>query len=553
MAHRNAGLALFIALTLGCGGDVDPMADIDKRYTRVMVDLAAADRDAARNVRNRQARKRKVAAETARTTFFKSQSFRDAVANAETSTFPGTEAKLEAYKRHELIASSWTKKEKKEEARLLSRLDELNGIEAVWASPDGKTEVPLNTGWRHLSKTADTLSEADREALAASYIEHRMHLVGTDLQALIKLRNTVAKRAGFANYLDLALASQGLKADDIDGIIKELSAIVGPLAIETEKAIAAEAKATGVANNFANRMMIRRKLGLESGRDAADSYFDADLAEERVKIALNDMGIETKGWQVYSGPSRYTRSGVYGFPVRPPNAIAIVMSNDRRWTMWQYEAIAHEGGHAVWWQAISEEAAKSPPMWEPTPPWFEGFAQFFERLVYEPGFHARCVPELPKEHRKKLAQWRARSVASSILSSIVQTQVERRLYEDPNSLEAITRFAAKTRSALTQAPVAPTTEGGLTYDPALLSAILWTYPAYSQNYLFSAMTEAWMWAAVTEELGNPIGNPKLGPLLKSKLIRAQSDLPTALSQMTGGDRSAALRDYLKTHAHGSSQ
>jgi hypothetical protein len=213
--------------------------------------------------------------------------------------------------------------------------------------------------------------------------------------------------------------------------------------------------------------------------------------------------------------------------------------------MWQYEAIAHEGGHAVWWQAISDEAAKSPPMWEPTPPWFEGFAQFFERLVYEPGFHARYVPELPKEQRAAVAQWRAQSVASSISGSIVQTQVERRLYEDPNSLEAITRFAASTRAALTGGTNAPTTEAGLSYDGSLLSAILWTYPAYSQNYLFSAMTEAWMWEAVTAKVGDPIGNPKVGELLNTSLIRSGESIPAALKAMRPGKRTDALKAYLQ--------
>ena len=34
-------------------------------------------------------------------------------------------------------------------------------------------------------------------------------------------------------------------------------------------------------------------------------------------------------------------------------------SNDRRWTMWQYEAIAHEGGHSVGGRP-SVKGAKSP-------------------------------------------------------------------------------------------------------------------------------------------------------------------------------------------------
>ena len=544
MAWSPPSLVLLAALISGCGGSEDPMTKVDERYTRIMTDLAKADRDAARNIRNREARKRKVAAENARSAFFGSGLFESAMNDASESEDPKVKAKADGYRRHQLIAGSWTDDEKKEEARLLSQLDELNGVEATWVSPDGKTSIALNGGWRRASKDADGLSEAERDSLVASFIEHRMRVVGPDLQALIKLRNQVAKRAGFDNYWALGLASQGLSVDDVNAIMAELTPIVAPIAKATEARVAAKAEEEGVENTFANRMMLRRMLNLEKGRDEAESFFDADLAEERVKTAFNDMGIHTDGWQVYTGPSRYTRSGVYGFPVAPPVGVAIVMSNDRRWTMWQYEAIAHEGGHAVWWQAIKDEAAKSPPMWEPTPPWFEGFAGFFERLAYEPGFHARYVPELPKPMREELSAWRARSVANSIVSSIVQTKVEQRLYEDPNNLEAICRFAAAERQALTGSPPPPEAEDGRVYDSALLSAVLWTYPAYSQNYLFSAMTEAWMWDAISSSLGNPIGNAKVGPLITSKLIQAETDLPASLSAMKPGARTAALKDYL---------
>ncbi len=543
--HFNPRVAFLLAvLTASCGGSADPLSAADARYTRLMTDLAQADRDAARNIRSTEARKRKVAAESARSAFFGSSLFTAAVEEAKNSTEPAISAKLEGYRRHQLIASSWTAEEKKEEARLLSQLDELNGVEVSWVSPDGKTSIALNNGWRHANKDADGLSEEDRDALVASYIEHRMRLVGPELQALIKLRNQVAKRAGFDNYWELGLASQGLTPADVEQVIADLTPLVKPIAQRTEAAIAAIAQETSMENNFANRMMLRRKLNLEKGRDEAESFFDADLAEERIKTAFADMGMKTDGWQVYTGPSRYTRSGVYGFPIKPPSSVAIVMSNDRRWTIWQYEAIAHEGGHAVWWQSITDEAAASPPLWEPTPPWFEGFAGFFERLAYEPGFHARYVPELPKDLRDDLAAWRARSVADGIASGIVQTKVERRLYQDPNNLDAICRFAAAERQALTGSPPPPATEDGRMYDSSLLSAILWTYPAYSQNYLFSAMTEAWMWDAVTKALGSPIGNPKVGPLLKDKLIRSTSSLPDALEAMHPGGGVDALKDYL---------
>ena len=201
----------------------------------------------------------------------------------------------------------------------------------------------------------------------------------------------------------------------------------------------------------------------------------------------------------------------------------------------------------MWWQGVSGAPVESPPLWEPTAPWFEGFAQFFERLVYEPGFHSRYVPELPAELRADLAQWRARRTAEGLVNDIVRTQVERKLYEDPNSLEAITRFAGETRAALTGAPPPPTLKSGITYDASLLSTILWTFPAYSQNYMFSTLTEAWMWEGVAGQIDNPIGNPDVGPLIRSKLIRGEisETLSERLSALHPGDRTAPLRRYLE--------
>ena len=246
MGWLRSTVTFLTVFTLGCGGTDDPMVDADKRYTKVMVTLAQADRDATRNVRNREARKRKVAAENARTAFFKSRIFKEAMENSKDLTEPTLIAKRDGYLRHKLIASSWTEDEKKEETRLLGRLDELNGVEATWSSPDGKTEVSLNGGWRQASKTADHLSETDRQDLASSYVEHRMRVVGADLQALVKLRNTVAKRAGFDNYWELGLASQGLTPKNVEAITAELTEIVSPIAKVEEQQIAEAATTNGI-------------------------------------------------------------------------------------------------------------------------------------------------------------------------------------------------------------------------------------------------------------------------------------------------------------------
>jgi hypothetical protein len=258
------------------------------------------------------------------------------------------------------------------------------------------------------------------------------------------------------------------------------------------------------------------------------------------------MGIDTWGWQVYTEPRRYARPGVYGFPIRPPEHLAIVLSQDRRWSTWQYEALAHEGGHAAWWRMLSTIQASSPTLWGPPDPWFEGFAQLFERILYEPSFLSVYVPEVPPERREGLSAWRASKAVAAISDAIVQTRVERRLYQDPDDLTAVAAYASQLRAELTLEPPPPSSSAGLPFDTALLSSLLWNYPAYSQNFVFAAVAEAWLYEAVVEQVGDPVGNPKVGPLLQERIVRAQADLPfpDRVAALTAQHRSAALARYL---------
>lgn len=540
---------LFAALWVGCADSDGGLSSLDERYTDLMVDQGVADRDTARNVRNKEARQRKAAAEKARVAFFRDPKVQ-AVIDAAHAAPEGTpeRAKGDAYWRQMLIARSWTEAEKAEETRLLGRLEEAAAVEATWSTPDGTVTVPLHDSWSDVSKSAAGLPPELLTALSEEWAEQRMRVVGSDLQELVRLRNTVAQREGFQSYWELALAGQGLTVAEVEAVISELSVVIAPVHAAVGQQIATQAQALNLADNFANRPALRRAAGLERGREEADAYFDTDLAEDRIRTAYADMGLPTEGWQVYTGPTRYVRSGVYGFPVRPPQYVAIVMSQDNRWSVWQYEALAHEGGHAYWWQNLTDENAASPVLWEPPAPWFEGFAQFFERVVYDPGFSARYVPELPADQREALHHWRARRTAEWIANSMIDTLAERRLYEDPNNLTAITQFAAETRTRLTGEPMAPTTQDGRVADASLVSALLWNYPAYAQNFLFAYMTEAWLYEAVVKGVGDPVANPEVGPFLRTKLVRvaATTSFPDRMEAILPGQRSAALKRYLET-------
>ena len=157
------------------------------------------------------------------------------------------------------------------------------------------------------------------------------------------------------------------------------------------------------------------------------------------------------------------------------------------------------------------------------------------------------MPELPAELRDDLARQRARDMLGMINDSLVRTIAERRLYESPESLSGISDFVSEQRMSRIGTPEPPRSEEGLAYDSALLSPILWNYPAYSPNFLFAYMAEAWIYDAVVAQVGDPVDNPKVGPMLVEKVIQGDPavGIPERLEALLPGERSGPLAKYLE--------
>lgn len=518
----------------------DALTAVDVRYADVLLSLAAAERDATRNVHNSDARRRVAEAEGRKVAFFNDAAVLTAIEAAKAAP-EGTSLRVrgERYARQALSARSWTEAEKAEETRLLGELDELASAEAEWFAPD-RTKFPLERSWQQVSESADAMEESVRQELAGAFVAHRMRLAGEPLVKLVKLRNEVATRAGHKNYWELSAAAQGVDPADVETVIGDLSTAVAPFFAADRAAVAA----TGQPDDFANHPRLQRLAGLGTDAERAEAYFDADLAEERIVTAYRDMGFDVSALQLHTGPSRMVRSGVNGFAIQPPRFVAIVMSVDERWSAWPYEALAHELGHGVWWMNLDAASAASPTTWDPDPRWFEGFAQFFERVLAEPAFTARYVPELPEADRVAFSKARVREVAEGIADGIVSTRAERRLYENPDDLVGAFQVAVDSRAAITGEPPPPA--GTVPYDPALLSSLVWHHPAYSPNFLYAYMTEARLFASVEAAVGGPVGNPRTAPFLIEKLVHQPVTVPFAarLDAIAPGDHTAALTAYL---------
>jgi hypothetical protein len=545
--YRLATILLLLAV--GCE-EPAPLAAVDAEYTEVLARLEAADRDVARNIHNRDARRRKKIAELERVAFFRDPDVIAAIELAREAPEGSIErTKGEAYHRHAVFVRSWKDDEKERETELLARLDTLAGAEASWSPRDGNMEIGLSGSWATVSMLADDLPAEARADLAGEYVAHHMTMVGDDLRELVKLRNQVARREGFETFWHLSLYNQGLTEAEVDTLIRELEPVVRPVNQAYAQLISAQAQTLGLEVNFANDPYLRRQTGLEAGRDEADPYFDTDLAEDLVLASLRNMGIELDGWQVYSGPSRNTRRGAYSFPIRPPRTIALVVSQDRRFDAWQYEAIIHEAAHALRWTSLVPEALASPVLWDPPDAYTEGFAQLFERILMSDAWLKAYLPDMPAERREALTSWRARHMAWWVSHSIVETAVERRVYEDPNNWEAVARLCNELEAGygIQNGPI-PTTEQGVSYCQALHTPLIWHYPAYIQNYLFSYVTEACLYDALVAAVGEPVDNPEVGPWLVRNVTQQGAITPfeERLAALTDKpSRTSALAHYVQ--------
>jgi hypothetical protein len=531
---------------IACGEAEDPLASADVQYLEIAAELAVADRDTARNVQSREARARKVEQEQARVAFFRDPKVAASIDLARKSPDPEIARRGEAYWRQAIFIRSWTEQEKARETELLASIEESRAGESSWSSEEGET-FDLRGRWGSVSADADSLSELQRAELASAWADQRTGWLGEDLVALVTLRNEVARREGFDSYWELALAHRGLDAEDVESMLDEVESLVQPLNAAASQQAAAKAVELGLEAAFHNDPMLRRAAGLTLD-DSGEGWFDADLAEERVLTALSDVGLPVTGMQIYVGPSRYARSGAYSFAIRPPEHAAVVVSSDRRWSDWPYRALLHEVGLATWWRSLPAEAAASPPLWSPATPWFEGYGDLFEHMLYQEAFLAKYVPELPAEERASYAASHEQSQLESLTWYLGCTRAEQALYTSPGDYKKLSASLAAQERELRGWGFDGPMGDEVAWTSFLQSGLMLNYPGYVQNFLYSAATEATLWEAATEAVGDPVANPSLGPWLVSSVVEPVAGgqpFAEVLSGLSGGaKRTAALERSL---------
>ena len=515
-------LLLLIASSCSAPESADPLAGLDAEYVRIMNSLGIANRDTTRNIHNTEARERQVKRELERVALFQNPTFEEEIHQARQSSDVATARKAEAYWRHAIFVRSWTLEEKAREAELLANIQSRRQLESYW-SPDGQVEISLGSSWSRVTGQAGELSADQLNQLALAWVDAHTDWIGADLESLVRLRNEVARREGFPNYWELALYHRGLSPELLEQHLQALEAIVKPLNQVKQAVLRQAAEREGLAFDFNHSAAIWRLADLAPASSTLDSWFDADLAEVRVGSALSDMGIEIDGIQIYSGPSRYTRPGAFSYALRPPEHIAIVISNDRRWSAWQYQALAHELGLATWWRSLPEEAALSPVLWEPASAWFEGVGKLFERIVTEPAFVAQRIPDFPPELLERLRAWRVYGELSELSWYLACSRLEQALYTSPGDWAALSAEATRYEKEISgRTWDYPSNSRGLPYTRSFQSGLMLHYPAYVQNFLLATETSAILWSALEEAVDNPLANPQTGAWFRRELVEPVS-------------------------------
>ncbi len=532
----NISILIFTALT-ACNNP-SYMNQMDSEYSVIMRSLGAAERDNTKNIKDRSAQLRMTESEQGRIAFFQDPSNTALIESAVNSDDPFTAARGVAYGLDALMYRSWTNAEKAREQELLATVQHIRQREVSWLSEDGETEIQVNRGWGRVVREADGLSTEQMESLTTAWVDTRTEWMGDELEEIVRLRNEIARREGFDTYWELALAHRGLSVEAVDEITAQLTEIIEPINQELQNSIALKAIELGVENSFSNQPAIRKALGVSPDSVALNAEYDADLVESRINESMTAMGAQLDGVSLYTGPSRYTRPGAYAYPINPPNTIAVVMSQDSRWSSWSYQALSHEMGLAFWWSNLPEAAAASPVMWEPASPWLEGVGQFFERIATSSAFATSTIEGFPAELANRLDVWHKVGTIDSINWYLGSTQMERRLYESPGQWRELSRASATLEAdllGLSWGP--PVGSDGNVYPKYLQSSLMLHYPAYVQNYLFATTTEATLWKLVSDAIGEPMGNPEVGPWFVRELITPVSlgtSFEARLDELAGG-------------------
>jgi peptidyl-dipeptidase A len=349
------------------------------------------------------------------------------------------------------------------------------------------------------------------------------------VRELMRRRQRLARELGYASFVSWALDTIGLSRKWVEDLFDELRRL-------TEAPY--RAWLTEAARGLALRDGLRpwdlafaaEQLGL-----LPDAAFPAHGLLQAVQAVADGLGLSEEAAGVRVDVVRIPYSGLC-YAVHPPDDVRILL-NPRDGHIY-YGTLFHEFGHAVHYRCMRP---MSPVLrWE-SPPFNEAMACIWERLVWEKDWLTIHGGITSTQFMSCRQLWIGRMLYR-LRALLAQATFEYRAYEDLDG-----NLLALLRDTYAEHLCVP-------YDqtPGWADGPFWTsHPVYLQNYVIAEVVASQTIAALRQQFGRLIGEPRVGTWLRRNYYAPGASLSwaTKVDQATGAPLDSASLIADLTH-HG---
>lgn len=327
--------------------------------------------------------------------------------------------------------------------------------------------------------------------------------IEVDVRALMRRRERLARRSGYAGFVSWALNTIGLSRQWVETFLEELRCLT-----ETPyRAWLTEAT---------------QRLSLGDGLRPWDLTFAAEQCASLPEAAFPRDGLLQAVQAVAAGvglgeAANGVRVDVVDIPyaalfyaVRPPDDVRILL-NPRDGHVY-YSVLFHEFGHALHWRCLRPTSPAS--RWE-SPLFNEAMACLWERLASEPDWLAGRDGITPDQAASYRRAWTGRMLYR-LRTLMAQVTFEYRAYQDVDG-----DLLALSRDIFTEYLALPHDQlPGWAHSP------FWTsHPIYLQHYVIAEAVASQTLAALRRRFERLIGEPRVGAWLVQNYYAPGASLP----------------------------
>ncbi len=342
-----------------------------------------------------------------------------------------------------------------------------------------------------------------REAwLALAPLSERIE---ADVRELLRRRQRLARRLGYAGLVDWALDVTGLNREWVMAQFEQLDRLT---AIIYRDWLAASARRLGLAEGLCPWDLA---FAAERGVALPDEAFPRTGGVPSVQAIAAGWGLDRAAAGVRVDVTALPYAGLC-YVVRPPDDVRVLL--DPRDGHCYYRALFHEFGHAVYQRALRPA---SPALGWTSPSFDEAMGALWARLAWEPDWLATRDGLTPRQVTTSQRGW-AERMMYQLRKFIAQATFEYQACADPDA--DLLKLQQETYAAYLGVP--HTQMSGWVDGP------FWTsHPVYWQHYVIAEMVASQTLTALRQEFGRLVGEQRVGEWLRERYYAPGASRPWA--------------------------